>query len=339
MSSRLVVIRAEGGQTAGLGHVRRCLTLGSALERHECRVEFVVTADGCAGEFIRREGFSVATVSSQEDLDLAETVKVAERLRADVLVVDTYEVRHFDAVGAAGCVVVLDDVADRALLVDMVVNGTIGASHLRYRTLPQTRLLLGTEYLLLREEYCGGTARAIRPEVQRVLITVGGMDPCGLTPRLIEWMRQTLSSATIEVVAGPFFSEPLLTDIEMVARRSGMTLVHRAPTDLRDLMLFCDLAVTGGGQTTYELAATGTPAVAIRMAENQTLNLEGLAARGALRWTGDAQDPGLRDALARTVTQLASDLAEREAMSRAARGLIDGKGADRVAQAIVELKK
>lgn len=339
MRPRLVVIRAEGGQTAGLGHVRRCLTLGWALERHGCKVEFAVTANGGAGEFIRRDGFSVATVSAKDNLDLAETLKVADRLRADVLVVDTYEVRYFDAVDAASCVVVLDDVADRALPVDMVVNGTIGASQLRYRTLPQTRLLLGIEYVLLREAFCGGPARAIRPEVQRVLITVGGMDSWGLTPRLMEWMRQTLSSATIEVVAGPFFSEQLLTDIEMAAQRSGMTLIHRAPADLRDLMLFCDLAITGGGQTTYELAATGTPAVAIRMAENQTLNLEGLATRGALHWTGDAQDPGLRDALARTVTELAGDVDKREAMSRAAQGLIDGKGVDRVVQAIVELKK
>ena len=52
--------------------------------------------------------------------------------------------------------------------------------------------------------------------------------------------------------------------------------VHSAPEDMRAIMATADLAVTAGGQTTYELAASGVPAVALCIAENQRPNLAAL---------------------------------------------------------------
>jgi spore coat polysaccharide biosynthesis predicted glycosyltransferase SpsG len=101
------------------------------------------------------------------------------------------------------------------------------------------------------------------------------------------------------------------------------------------LMLKADLAVTGGGQTTYELAATGTPAVAICIAENQRVSLKGLAEAGTLEFVGDAVDDDLELKLKSALTGLGGDPKRRQTMSERGQRLVDGRGAERVAQEIV----
>jgi spore coat polysaccharide biosynthesis predicted glycosyltransferase SpsG len=101
-------------------------------------------------------------------------------------------------------------------------------------------------------------------------------------------------------------------------------------------MLGADVAISGGGQTLYELAATGTPAVAIRLADNQTLNLRNLQAAGMLLWAGDAGDADLETMVTSALMVLAENRGRRTEMSRRGRALVDGRGAARVAAAVLD---
>ena len=97
------------------------------------------------------------------------------------------------------------------------------------------------------------------------------------------------------------------------------------------------MAVTGAGQTLYELACTGCPAVAIEMVPNQTGQLEELIRAGSVRRGGRAgQMDGFRE-LREALLPLLSDRQIRQAMSEAGRRLVDGKGALRVARALLSM--
>src|SRR6267143_145446 len=118
---------------------------------------------------------------------------------------------------------------------------------------------------------------------------------------------------------------------------AGRVVLHESPKHLRDLMLVADLAVIGGGQTVYELAATGTPMVAIGLAANQTPNVDAMRAAGALAYAGDVNDAALGPGLVATLAALAADPGRRADMSRRGRALVDGRGAPRVARALLDL--
>ena len=66
-------------------------------------------------------------------------------------------------------VAVIDDLADRLLPVDLVINGAIDAHRLAYQTRPGTRLLLGPDYVLLREEFATEPKRPIRERIEIAL--------------------------------------------------------------------------------------------------------------------------------------------------------------------------
>jgi len=277
-------------------------------------------------------------VEAHEDQELDRTQIYIKSLNSHALVIDTYSAQGYALAQVhAQCVAVIDDLANRPLPVDVVINGSVNASELTYVTSPQTQLLLGPKYLLLRDEFSQELSRWIRDRVERVLITVGGVDSFGLTSRLIAWTREAIGKVNLDVVLGPFFTQESLLRIEEVVAGDYAVTVHRDPQYLRDLMLSCDLAITGGGQTVYELAATGTPCIAIKLAENQSLNLIGLSAKGALLWAGDVRDRDLDDKVIKSLRDISVNKPLRDAMSQCGRSLVDGGGAVRVAQTLLQL--
>jgi spore coat polysaccharide biosynthesis predicted glycosyltransferase SpsG len=98
---------------------------------------------------------------------------------------------------------------------------------------------------------------------------------------------------------------------------------------MRDLMDAADLAISGGGQTLYELACRGLPAVVVNLIDNQTEDIRGFSSRGfavlACRW--DAAD--LLDRVESGVREIWHG-ARREAVSAIGRSLVDGQGAFRL---------
>ena len=332
-----VAVRTDAGPDIGLGHVRRCLTLAGALRELGVESLFAFAGEPRARE--RLEASDFETVPVEPARDLAFTIEHCRAHQARVIVVDSPSIgtAYLTALTAAGLrVIVIDDLADHELPVDLVVNASAGAERLQYRGVPSTRFLLGPRYVLLRPQFGHSGARSVPDRARRVLVTVGGGDPMDLTSRLVAWTTRALGAVEQDVVVGPFTarSETLRVAVEAAG---GRVVLHEDPKDIVALMLASDMALCGGGQTAYELAATGTPALAIRLAENQTLNLTALAEAGTLAWVGDAGDADLEAKIAPALAGLADDPMRRARMSRQGRALVDGRGAGRVARAVADL--
>lgn len=318
-----VAIRTTAGAQIGFGHLRRCLSLAEALRRDEVDSVFLVDGPQIALEQVAAEGFLAIPVAEQKDPANEQICSVAP----DAVVVDSYAFgpTQFCALGRLSTpLIAVHDCGDPPHNADVVVNGSASAKQSGYECRNKTAYLLGPRYALLRPEFGTSAERGIGEQVERVLITLGGSDPWRLSRRLAQWTAQALPEAEIHVVVGPGFQE---TTLDIGSR----AVLHHDPPDMRRLMRAADLAVCGGGQTTYELAATGTPAVAIRLADNQTVNLMPLSEVGTLLWAGDAEDSDLRARTIRALITLSTSKEARARMSGRGRTLVDGQGAHRVA--------
>lgn len=331
-----IAIRANGGTKIGLGHVHRCLALAQSLRQIGAKVRFILNDDSAVRKWVCLQGFEA--VSVRADHDLEDTVDALHRGGLAALVTDFYDLNTDDWIALRKHVhllVAIDDLSGKHLPVDIVVNTTANAPTLKYSALAHTRFLIGPAYSLLREEFAQEPASRMRDVVERVLITVGGSDPLRLTPRLVRWVLEAMDGVLLDVVVGPFFDSTQA--IEGEKERCPLSIcLHYGEPDIRELMLQADIAVTGGGQTTYELAATSTPAVAICLAENQRGSLAALALPGVLILAGDANDPNIEAKLKHILRSLALDPDRRTKMRAVGRMLVDGLGARRVAQAIKE---
>jgi UDP-2,4-diacetamido-2,4,6-trideoxy-beta-L-altropyranose hydrolase len=230
------------------------------------------------------------------------------------------------------CRVVIDDLADRSLPCEIVVNGSPHAEAETYSGLvpSQATLLLGIRYCLLRRAFAkahgdaGG--RRVGP-VRAVLITLGGGDNAGIIPLVVDGVRSALPDAAIDLVPGA-------SEVGDMVTTPGIR-IHRNADDaaMARLMLNADIAIGGGGTTSWERCALALPSISIRLASNQDAVVESLTVAGATVDAGQSKDLTAAR-LSELVASLAKDEELRRSMSERAWQLVDGRGAVRVAHAI-----
>lgn len=327
-----VLFRVDGNSKIGLGHLQRCLSLARAFVLRKCDVVFLVKREPIANERVEQFGFKVHNIESNLTLseDLQATLKFLQHESFQIVIADSYE---FDedyllALGQAGYrVAFIDDLARMSFPCHFVINGAIYAEKLDYHSSTgDTQFLLGPKYMLLREEFWNIPKRIIKPEVENILVTLGGSDPNNVTSIVLDTLLNIDGDCNVYVIVGPFFDN--VTEIESAAMGFGngrVQLLH-SPTSVCDLMLDCDLAISGGGQTLYELAATGTPTIAMKLADNQQGNIQGLKAAGAIDVIENMDD------LRISLLYLRSNLPDRENMSAAGQRVVSGDGAMLVAK-------
>jgi len=245
-----------------------------------------------------------------------------------------------------GKLVSIHDFAPFPFPSDMVINGNIYARELEYKSLDtRARFLLGTEYILLREEFTGIGKRRLDKKVKRILVTVGGGDPLNLTPRILQALSNLSNLADnpfisrdelkLHVIIGPAFKN--LEEIITVAKDLQMTTAfHFNIRRISDLMVIADLAISAGGSTLYELAACGTPAIAILQAENQVQGAEALAEKGTVVNLGWG-DKLTREDITASIIELSYNYELRKRMSKTGQDLVDGKGTLRCVEEILGL--
>ena len=332
-----VAFRTGGGSEIGLGHVLRCLTLAKALRDRKVDCLFLLDGDQAVFDLVLASGFQLSRIHPSDDL--LETHQQCKSLRIGMVVADSYVLTpsYINGLRDAGfAVTVLDDLGDRDLPAHLVVNGSAGAENIPYESSQKTKFLLGPKYILLRPEFLQVPIRPINDYVEHVMVTVGGSDPHALTGRLMGYIAEALGPVQQDVVVGPLFRD--VDAIRAMANEaSGTITLHESAPNMKELMLQADLVLCGGGQTTYELAALGTPAIAIQTAKNQMVNLTGLSIAETLKWCGDVHEENLASKLIDELQSLAGDVALRKSLSRRGPSLVDGGGAVRVTKAVLEL--
>ena len=110
-------------------------------------------------------------------------------------------------------------------------------------------------------------------------------------------------------------------------------------SNLIKLMTKADIAISAGGQTLYELAATGTPTIAIQVADNQVAQMAEFGKLGTIIPLVFTDKDEINKGLCRGITELLMSRATRLSMSTAGQDLIDGNGTVRCAKAVHEIRR
>lgn len=331
----------------------RCLAVAEALMEREIPCLFAAAALPDAAERrLRASGAGVVRLGGAVGGggDRAATVALASRAGAVVLDGYGFDAAYRAAVAAAGRpVLAFDDGAFTGphppgpLSAALVVNASPGAASADYGvSAPGARLLLGPAHAPVRREVRHAAARPVLPLDRRrsVLLTFGGSDPLALTAPCIRLLAPRLPPGVrlVAVVGG---GSPWLEDCRTAAAPFGERVaVHYDTPAMGDLMTGAGLAVSAAGGTVAELAALAVPAVLAVVADNQAPAAAAVGAAGMPSWcqVADVRGGGEQAAARITAAALAlwDDPPRRQAMSDAARGRVDGQGAGRIAQALLD---
>ena len=96
-----------------------------------------------------------------------------------------------------------------------------------------------------------------------------------------------------------------------------------------------DLAISAGGTTLYELCAYGVPTISYVLADNQIENTAQFQQDGIMDCAGDMRRGSFKENIKRLIEKY-DDRTFRANRSALARSFVDGNGAMRILQIIME---
>lgn len=328
MTEKTAYFRCDASAQIGGGHVMRCLTLASALKKNGWRCNFITIDDSTKFLPILEEKAD-AILSPDYTPDTA-----------DVLIVDHYDLdTNYEGVARywANKILVIDDLADRHHECDLLLDQTWGREKSDYKDLvpAQAKILCGSSYALLKKEFSELRPRALIKrdnirQVENILVGFGASNPDGL----VEMVMSALSR---------FRDRPL--DIHVVGKIENQTLsgdyphqvhFHGNVENMENYMLEADLAIGGGGTTSWERACLGLPTLLIEMATNQRMISQNLDNQGVLRRIG-AIDSITEEEIDRAFQEICNNAKSLRSMSAAAADICDGQGAARMVKEIENL--
>jgi UDP-2,4-diacetamido-2,4,6-trideoxy-beta-L-altropyranose hydrolase len=338
MERGTLVIRADAGLKIGTGHVMRCLALAQSWRAGGGNVIFALAQSTPAlDDLLRSERFDVSAIDGLpgSNEDARNAIRVAQTCDADWFVVDGY---HFDAAYQTELqsfrpLLTIDDngLLDR-YAADLVLNQNAHACAPMYaHRSPNTKLLLGPRYALLRDEFAGyrDWTREIPDRGSHLLLTMGGSDAGNFTPRILPLLAERgADDLQIRVVVGGSAENAEAVD-DIAANFPARIEVLRDVRNMAPLMAWADLAISGAGTTCWEICAMGLPAILVVVAENQRFIAEQLAAIGAAENAGPVDQIDC-SALADLCRDLRANKDRRVALSQNAKQVVDGRGRERV---------
>ena len=329
-----------------MGHVVRCLWLASALrDTYGNSVSFCMAQDEIGISIVQSRGWPVLRVASEEfggvDGDALNIINIIDLPGG----VSAEAVRSLRQRNPRSLVVLMDGTCTGRIEADLVVSpierlpdpsSWQGFRGQRYE---------GPAYAILDPAFAR-VPRRVSGEVRepRVLVSMGGSDPYGLTLqalRALDTMPDSMpdnmeESFHVTIAIGPaFLHEEKLRTWLAGARRQYES---RREDSLLDLMVNSDLALVSFGTTVYELAAAGLPAIALSITEDHAQSAEVFAQLGSLMHLGlfsTVSDEQIQSA----VRELLNSQQLRLGMAQRGQALVDGKGAERVAKLLVARQK
>jgi spore coat polysaccharide biosynthesis predicted glycosyltransferase SpsG len=331
-------IRCDAGPRTGVGHLVRCVALAEELSGRGAAVHFLSDLGGLAwaARQLTRRGFARHPAPP----DAAGLATAAVRLRLDAMVIDSYELpeAHSRAVRAGGRpVVAIIDGDPRGQRADIYVDQNLDAE-LRVLPLPPgTDRLAGLDYALLRRAVRDlrpdAAPRAARTRVPRVVAFFGGTDAYRAAPIAAGLLIRTGVPCAATVVAA---DAGLRRELLALRPAPGQRLAVIAPTDdLPELLAGADLAISASGTSTWELLCLGLPAALVWVADNQIIGYGRTTARGLAAGLGHLPELATSAAAVQTLRGLLLDPGERAALAARAWAAVDGRGAARVADALL----
>jgi UDP-2,4-diacetamido-2,4,6-trideoxy-beta-L-altropyranose hydrolase len=364
-----IAFRADASLQIGTGHIMRCLTLAGALAARGAECVFICRPHaGNLLDLISSKGYTAHALpdcqaptgansqpasetplahshwlNATQAADAQACAEILAQLQPDWLVVDHYalDARWEQALKPHyRKLLVIDDLADRPHVCDLLLDQTFGRDAADYSTLVPSNchLLCGSQYALLRPEFAAlrpySLQRRTQPELRELLITMGGVDKDNATGQVLQALSTCPLPVDCRITVVMGATAPWLEAVRAQAQNMPWpTRVLVGVSNMAQLMADSDMAIGAAGATSWERCCLGLPTAMMVLAENQIYAARLLEKAGAVQTLTSA--PDLVAQLQAFIYQVNSDSSEMKKLIASASDITDGYGCERVTDRLI----
>ena len=295
-----IIFRSNANSTVGFGHLNRCRALAYALKLRGQSCIMVGPQKKYKNnkdESIFKDWIPIDNwVSTKQDSEML--IKIAKKYHQSYLILDDYRINENYQINLRkkGLRWLQFDHKEnsRPIWADIILNPMPGIYKDELENIVQNKkaeFLLGPDYAILRPEFVKVKKNDHIKRDKTILVTFGaGNDYGGIIFVLSTLIPLVPSNFKFVVVSG--LNNPNNKKINEWIQNNGKNKVDLQiePKDLVNIFLSCDIAVTAGGTTTYELDSCGLQFIIISTTRNQIEQSKAWANTGKAMYIGEIEN-------------------------------------------------
>lgn len=341
----MIAFRLDANSSVATGHMFRCISIAKQCRKEGKDCIFLLAEEEYT-EVLDREGFPYCVMNIKWDdwnygIDVVE--KCLKEYQAECLVVDSYRVTSlfFQRLIKEVPIFYLDDLCTQPYELSAVLHySEWEQEHILADLYEGTHVKVysGMKYMPLRDAFEQTSSDSMKK--YELLITTGGSDTYHITQKLLQALIENpvFQKKLICAVLGKMNTDK--EEIDRISQEHSNITVLQNISNMDEVMRQCRYAVTAGGTSVYELMASGVPFVCFGFSDDQKYFGERLEEYGNALWAGDARE-GVDALVSKLLDSLEKmskmDCESEQALIQRNRALIDGKGAARIADIIIDL--
>lgn len=256
----MLAVCIECSHKRGMGHLFRAINLISVFRKRKMAHILLVNQDEKALRILEKKQITPVIVDLWDETSDWEEELIKE-YQIDVWLNDRLDTSAVTAQHVKACGIPLftiDDMGEGAAYADGNFASLIFENT---DEIPGKKVYAGSDYLILNPEI--KKYRRERREIKNLLVTLGGSDTYGVTLKVISFLKkwqQEKPEIHVTVLLGP--GAEIYEEAKEALKGSDFQLVSHVASLIEYFVQF-DLAVTGGGVTAFEAAASGLPCLII----------------------------------------------------------------------------
>lgn len=315
-----IIVYANSSVAMGEGHAIRVLNLLLSRIREEDSVTWLYKSmtRRALDQIVKK----IQSITLKNIFDNQDIIEHSKSNRDAIVIVDSYELPEhiYQSIKTTSlCLVVFDDLANRKLVADILIDASPVRVKDDYRGLvnTDTKLLIGMEYLVLHPCY----RRGINTEDRKgIHIFFGSTDVGGLTYPFTKYLVEKSTDFNIKVVITKETKNT--SSLEKLAECNDQLELIYEPDNLMESLNGCFLAFGAPGTATWERLAMGLDCYLFSFNSAQESILKDLQKVGLIRYLGSHEKWELA----------MRDFSFSDFVSTKVK--LDGKGADRIFAAV-----
>ena len=256
----MIALCIESSNIRGMGHLFRSILLVEYLRHKDIPFLYMINDDEMSLSILEDRNIDYITVDFDDALSNWES-KIIDNYNISIWINDKYITSedmglHIKGAGIKFCV--LDDMGPGEQYADVFIGGMIAPIR---QDIKCKKKCIGSKYIILNPEI--DIYKRKRVEINRILVTLGGSDPHGVTIEVVQELKKIGLCA--DILIGPDFA---LREELLRMNDNAFKIMQNVPSVIA-LFEDYDFAITGGGQTCCEAMASGLPCLIIANAEHE----------------------------------------------------------------------
>ena len=335
----MIGIRVDVNQTIATGHIKRDIEIALCLRKMGEECIFVSADENCLQYLDAYEFKSVILNSCWDAMEdeLKSIQVVIKEYQITSLLVDSYMVteKYMQTLAKITYVTYFDEMGKFGYGCQQLINGVLIPPDYSKAA---GKALLGPKYVSLRQEFSALPKKTIRSEIKKLLVTSGGTDNYHFCVKFLDKFLTQPEWKNVEVMVAVGELSVDKDYLNTVYEKENRVNVYVNATNMAELMQDSDYAITAGGTSLYEVCAVGVSASCFVIGDNQIEIAQSFDDRNLVSYAGD-----FRENPAGTIENILSHMAQakssefRAAKAEQLQKLVDGKGAWRIAEALLNI--